>query len=336
MIYPKFLCKGDIIGVTAPSDGKVDKIDLVRLDNAYSKLKCKGYSIIETDNVRNSNKGRSGSAKERALQLEGLFKNKDIKVIVSASGGEFLIEILPYIDYRIIKNNPKWFCGYSDNTGISFVITTMLDIASIYGSNIGEFGMDKWHSSINNYLNILEGNINIQKSFNKYQDGYNEYITGLEGYILNKDVYWRNIPDKDINMSGRFIGGCLDVLLSLVGTKYDYVDKFINKYRDDGIIWYLESCDLNCESVVRGLWQLKEAGWFKYAHGFIFGRPATISSVYDISYEDSVMSVLEELNVPVILDVDFGHIPPRMTLINGSYVEINSSNGKGSIKTILK
>ena len=336
MIYPKFLCKGDIIGVTAPSDGKVDKIDLVRLDNAYSKLESKGYSIMETLNVRKSINGRSSSAKERALQLEELFKNNDIKVIVSANGGEFLIEILPYIDFRIIKNNPKWFCGYSDNTGISFVITTMLDIASIYSDNIASFGMNRWHSSINNYLNILEGNINEQKSYNKYQDGYNKYVTGLEGYNLTKDVYWKNIPNIDINISGRFIGGCLDILLSLVGTKYDCVDKFINKYKDDGIIWYLESCDLNCEGVVRGLWQLKEAGWFKYVKGFIFGRPATKSSVYDISYEDSVMSVLKELKVPVILDADFGHIPPRMTLINGSYVEITSCNGKGSINTILK
>ena len=336
MFYPKFLCKGDTMGVTAPSDGKVDKLDIIRLNNAYLKLKKKGFNIKETDNVRKSVKGRSSSAKDRSLQLEELFKDNDVKVIVSANGGEFLIEILPYIDYRIIKNNPKWFCGYSDNTGISFVITTMLDIASIYSDNIASFGMNRWHSSINNYLNILEGNINEQKSYNKYQDGYNKYVTGLEGYNLTKDVYWKNIPNKDINISGRFIGGCLDILLSLVGTKYDYVDKFINKYKDEGIIWYLESCDLTCEDIVRGLWQLKEAGWFKYARGFIFGRPATNSSVYDISYEDSVMSVLKELKVPVIFDADFGHIPPRMTLINGSYVEITSNNGKGSIKTILK
>ena len=73
MIYPKFVDKGDIIGVTAPSDGKILELDLIRLDNAYYKLKKLGFSIRETDNVRCSCKGRSASGKDRARYLEELF-----------------------------------------------------------------------------------------------------------------------------------------------------------------------------------------------------------------------------------------------------------------------
>lgn len=337
MIYPKFINKGDSIGVTAPSDGKVDSLDLVRLNNAYLKLENVGFKIVETNNVRCSDKGRSASGKDRAKFLEELFLNDDVKGIISCSGGEFLIEILPFIDFRIIKDNPKWFCGYSDNTGVSFVITTMLDIASMYSDNISCFGMDKWHSSVKGFLEILKGNVIEQNSFSKYQGKYLEYKTGVEGYELDSVVKYKNLYGEDkVEIEGRLIGGCLDVLLCLVGTKYDCVSSFIEKYKDEGMVWFLESCDLSSEQVIRGLWQLREAGWFKYAKGFIFGRPVYRNSSCDISYEAAIRSSLDSLGVPVIVDADFGHTVPRMTLINGSYVSIKSSNGKGNIKMILK
>lgn len=337
MIYPKFIKDGDKIGICAPSDGKVDKLDLIRLDNAIKKLDDIGIGVVESDNVRCSELGRSASGKDRAKYLEELFLNDDVGVLVSCSGGDFLVEVLPYIDFRIIKDNPKWFCGYSDNTGIGFVVTTMLDIASMYSDNISCFGMDKWHRSVDNFLEILKGNIIEQNSFDKYQGSYLKYKTGLEGYQLDSLVSWKNLNGNDkVEVYGRFIGGCLDVLLTLVGTKYDYVNEFIEKYKDEGIVWFLESCELSSEAMIRGLWQLKEAGWFKYAKGFIFGRPIMRVSSYNISYEDSVKEVLGELNIPIVVDADFGHTAPRMTLINGSYVEINSCWGKGNIKMILK
>ena len=337
MIYPKFIKSNSTIGVTAPSDGKVDKLDLIRLDNAYSKLKNLGYNIKETNSVRISNHGRSNDAKTRASELEELFNDKNIDIIISASGGEFMIEILPYLNFNTIKNNPKWFCGYSDNTSLGFLLPTIFDIASIYSDNISAFGMDKWHTSINNYLDILKGNIITQHSFDKYQSNYQEYVTGLENYKLDSKVNWINLTEeKEIKLEGRLIGGCLDVLLTLVGTKYDNVNKFINKYKSDGIVWFLESCDLSSEQIIRGLWQLKEAGWFKNTKGFIFGRTVTKKTYTSTSYEDAIKQSLVELNVPIIIDADFGHTNPRMTIINGCYTIITSKNGKGEIRQILK
>ena len=337
MIYPNFLDEGAVIGVTAPSDGKIDKLDLVRLDNSYIKLKELGFIVKETKSVRNSSNGRSNKASVRALELEELFNDDNISVIVSASGGEFMMELLPYLHFDIIKNNPKWFCGYSDNTILGFLLPTMCNIASIYSNNISVFGMDKWHLSVNNFLEILKGNIVTQYSFDKYQSNYQEYITGLESYNLDSKVYWKNlIGGKKVSISGRLIGGCLDVLLTLVGTRYDYVSKFINKYKDDGIVWFLEACDLSSEQIIRGLWQLKEAGWFKYTKGFIFGRTVTYKSYTDTSYEDALKISLEEFKVPVIIDADFGHTDPKMTIINGCYAMIISKDGRGELTQILK
>ena len=119
------------------------------------------------------------------------------------------------------------------------------------------------------------------------------------------------------------LGGCLDVLLNLVGTGYDKVAEFADRYSADGIMWYMESFALNSESIERGLWQLGEAGWFNKAKGFIFGRPAFFGTDTDTTYEEAVMNVLARYNVPVIINADIGHKPPQLTMVNGAIGQLD-------------
>ena len=246
------------------------------------------------------------------------------------------MEMLPFVDFNRISLNPKWIQGYSDNTGITFTVTTNCDMATVYGCNFNDFGMKPWHKAIQANLNILEGNDIVQTSFDLYEDGFYDRVTGLEGYHLEKEVYWRCITgQEEVRVSGRLLGGCLDVLLNLVGTKYDKTISFIEKYRDDGILWYLESFSINSGALIRGLWQLKEAGWFQTAKGFVFGRPAFFDEEYEISYEEAVLSVLGGLEVPVILDADIGHKAPAMTIINGAVGFLSCKAGKGSLKVTV-
>lgn len=332
LIYPEFLKKNTIIGVTAPSDGNKKDTDFIRLDNGKSQLKKRGYSVIETSNVRDSINGRSSDAKTRARQLMELISNDDVKWIVSAAGGDYLLEILPYVDFNKIKNNPKWFQGYSDNTGLTYTITTICDLATVYSNNFNDFGMANWHKSLENNLKIIEGKESIQTSFDYFQDGFHTRETGLEDYILEKPVFWKNIYSNDkITLKGRLLGGCLDVLISLVGTRYDQTEKFLEKYKEDGILWYLESFALTAESLTLALWQLKEAGWFQYTKGFVFGRPTFYDEEIGSSYKEVVHSVLGNFNVPILLDGDIGHKPPQMTMINGALTTISWEKGKAQM-----
>lgn len=130
MIYPEFLKEKDTIGVTAPSDGITDKLKLKRLDNAIKSFK-----------------GRSSSSKDQAKELESLYLDNNTKAIISASGGDFLLEMLSELDFSLIRNHPKWLQGYSDPTGLLFTITTNLDIATIYADNFCVFGMKPWYKS---------------------------------------------------------------------------------------------------------------------------------------------------------------------------------------------
>lgn len=337
MIYPNFIKENDMIGVTSPSDGvhKPEKIN--RLNNAIKQINELNFKTKETTNVRTSYKGSSSTALVRAKQLEELYEDKEVKAIICSSGGDFLLEILSHINLDIIKSNPKWLQGFSDPTGLLYTITTNLDIATIYGHNFTSFGMKPWHKSLKENLEILKGNIIEQKNFEKYESEYTSLTTGYEPYNLTKKVYWKVLNKEDkTTLKGRIIGGCLDVLNDLFGTRFDNTKNFINKYKNDGIIWYFDNCELSSEQLIRTLWKLKDNGYFNYSTGIIFGRSATEKSYYDISFEEAILHILKDLNIPIIINTDIGHVPPTITIINGAIAKISVEKGKGTINFILE
>ena len=324
MNIPDFIKKGDIIGVTAPSAGFTEEVDLRKLESAKLNLSEKGYEVIETENVRKCEKGRSSKGKKRAEEFLLLIKNEEVKYILSTSGGDFLMEMLEYLDYELIKANPKWIQGYSDNTGLIYPITTICDMATVYSGNVGDYGMSLWHDGVKNNLKLLEGKNIEQKEFDLFENEYVKKVTGYEGYNLTDKVKYEFVSEnKAENFTGRLLGGCLDVLIMLCGTKYDKTAEFVRKYKEDGIIWYLESFDLSSARIQCALWQLKEAGWFEGAKGFLFGRPCFFREEYETDFNEAVKTALDSLNLPIITGCDIGHRPPRITMINGLMAEIN-------------
>lgn len=319
--------------MTAPSAGLKKPVDFVRFANGKRKLEEKGYQVRITEDVYLCDeKGRSTDGRRRAEELNGLLGDSSVTVVISAKGGDFLVEMLPFFDVELFKKNPKWLQGYSDNTSLLYFATTKLDIATIYGCHFGEFGMEEWHSAIKNALGVLEGREKIQYSFQAYEDGFHDRITGVEGFSLDKPVCWKNGGgEKRIAVSGRMIGGCLDVLGFIAGTKYDGTLEFCERYKDDGILWYLETYHTSSEELMMKLWQLKELGWFRYASGIVFGRPCMFETYTNTSYEEAVMTVLEELRIPIIFDADIGHKAPQFSIINGALALITSEGGKGSL-----
>lgn len=323
MQYPKFLEKGNIIGITAPSQGVGD--DIESFEKSLHTLKKEGYQIKETKSVRNKGMA-SASGKIRAQEFDSLITEKNVKIIMCASGGDFLVEMLPFVNWQHIKENPKWIMGYSDPTYLLYIITTKLDIATIYGCNAGSFDQTNPHECLKNNLKILSGNIVRQDSFSYYQK---DWLENSDGYHLTEKVYWETI-NKEVDITGRIIGGCLDCLKDLIGTSYDYTKEFIEKYKKDGIIWYFDIFEPSAEVVYRTLFQMREAGWFKYIKGIIVGRVAFPKHFNEnFTYQEALKRMFPEL--PIIFNADIGHIPPKMTIINGSIAHITCKNGKGAI-----
>jgi len=256
LIYPSFIKENDCIGVPAPSAGADCAERINKSLNAKKTLEKLGYKLILSENLLKSEKGRSATARERAKEINDMFSNKDINMIFCAAGGEFLVEILPYIDFELIKENPKFIAGFSDPTGLLYPITTKCDIATVYGQNFTSFG----------------------------------------------------------------------------GTKYDGINDFNEKYKNDGIIWYFDNCELSKEETIRVLWKMNELGYFKYTKGIVFGRFGVDVSCYDYDVKSCLEdSILKGLNIPVIYDADISHKAPCLTIVNGAISEINVKDGKAKV-----
>lgn len=337
--YPEFIHGGDTVGIVAPSDGVVAEEDIIRLDRAIQKFKQLNLSVVEAEHVRcTDGKGKSCASPIQAEEFLTMWNNDEIKAIFCVSGGDFLLEMLSYLDEKKLSSSVKWVQGYSDPTGILFYLTTKFRIATLYANNFKAFGMEEWHESLESNLAILKGNLHVQKSFSFYDSGSHDDPLATGDYFLDTPVVWKRLfEDQAIKVRGRLLGGCLDVLVSMIGTRFDCVKEFLQDFREDGIIWYFDNCELSSESLIRALWQLKEAGWFKETRAILFGRSMTNRSYYGISFEQALEQILQELNVPVLWDIDVGHIPPRMTFINGAIIEvIYDGNGKGSIEFFLE
>ena len=122
------------------------------------------------------------------------------------------------------------------------------------------------------------------------------------------------------------------MVIDFVCINYSVIN-FNEKYKDDGIIWYFDNCEISMEGVIRGLWKLNELGYFKYTKGIIFGRFGTNTTCYDYDVKSCLMdSVISKLNIPIIYDADISHKGPSFTIINGSIADINVEDGKGTIK----
>lgn len=337
MIYPKFLTKGDLISVPAPSDGAGCEQDINRYNNAKTNLENRGYKIKLSKNIFSSINARSAKETTRANELNEMFEDES-KILMCATGGEFLVETLPYVEFKKIVNNPKWVVGFSDPTGLLFTLTTKYDIATMYGNNFKSYGAEELHRSLEDNLKLLQGNIITQESYEKYQAERAEKITGLEGYNLTEKVYWKTLSGKEEKIKGRIIGGCIDIITELIGTKYDNISNFIEKYKKDGIIWYFDNCELFLEELIRLLWKFDELGYFKYTKGIVWGRNGIEMTHTYISMEDTLRdsSILKKLDIPVIFDADISHKGPTMTIINGAIAEITCKDGKGSVKFELK
>ena len=309
MIYPKFLKDGDTIGITALSMGIDDK-KLESFEKSIDNLHSKGFNTFFTSNVYSNEKLVSSSSTTRAKEFNDLVTDDKINVIMSARGGDFIFDCLEFIDYSLLLDNPKWVQGYSDPTSLLFTITTKYDIATIYGNNAGSY--DEEHKCYDDSISILKGDFPIQNSFS---------LNPTDWKCLN----------GSFEESGILIGGCIECLRFVIGTEYDNVSNFVNKYKKYGFIWYFDLFDITSYDLYNVLVQFKNAGWFKYAKAFIFGRvciPNTIDDSY--SYEDAIKDALGDTNI--VINADIGHIRPTFSIINGALGNISVKDNNATLK----
>lgn len=335
MRIPKFMKADGTLGLIAPSYGCNIEPYRSAFENALKKWGALGVSCKVGPNCYvGEGIGISNTPEKCGAEVNAFFADSEVDAIVSCGGGELMCEVLDEIDFeKLAAIEPKWYMGFSDNTNLTFLLTTLCDTAAVYGPCAPAFGMEPWHEAVSDAWDVLQGK---KREINGYdlweKESKKDETHPLEPYHVTEPTIVRCYPDEEAVMQGRILGGCLDCLGKLVGTGYDRVRAFEERYKEDGIIWYLEACDLNVMDIRRTLWQLEHAGWFETAKGFLIGRPLHGESLFGLDAYQAVTGILGKHRVPVWMDLDIGHIPPMMPMINGVKATAEIRNQKVHIK----
>lgn len=371
MRYPKFLQDNGAIGFVAPSCGCATEPYRSAFDNAQKKWSGMGYRMKLGPNCyAGEGVGISSTPQACGQELTEGYCDKDSDILISCGGGELMCEILDYVDFeRIKKADPKWYLGYSDNTNFTFLLTTLCDTASIYGPCAGTFGMEPWHESLSDTMALLRGEKLTMKGYDRWEREslkdeehpcvpYNLTEPSVIKYLLpdgrtnveslakagsQSNTTRAAVGDRDrsapqIDFSGRLLGGCVDCLVNFLGTEYDRVTDFAERYQEDGILWFLEACDLNLMGIRRAMWQMEHAGWFRHCSGFLIGRPRVGMGVEEFGIDEyqAVIEMLAKYRVPILMDVDIGHVSPMMPLVCGSMARVVSDGKTYSVEMSLR
>lgn len=333
MKYGKFLKDGGTVGFVAPSFGCNIEPYRTGFEKAQEKFQALGHKIWIGENCyEGCGIGISNTPQKCGKELQDAYCFAPADVLISCGGGELMCEILDYVDFEEIKKaQPKWYMGYSDNTNMTFLVTTLCDTAAIYGPCAPAFGMDEWHPAILNAYEIISGQRDSVCGYEMWEkeSRKDEEHPTVPYHLTEKKELHLFLGKKSVQsaqMTGRLLGGCMDCLVNLTGTKYDKVKEFTDKYKEDGILWFLESCDLNVMAIRRAIWQMEHAGWFEHVKGFLIGRPLVFGQeIMGLDQYHAVIDLLEKYNVPIIMDADIGHLPPMMPLVSGSLATVTAN-----------
>lgn len=327
--YPNSLSNNGKIGFIAPSFAANTEPYHSLLISALDKWEKEGYTLLQGPNCfAGEGVGISNIPEKCGAEVNDMFAS-DADVVLSVGGGELMCEILPYVDFeKLAQLPPKWFMGYSDNTNLTYLLATLCDTASVYGPCAGSFGTEEVHKSLTDAMEILRGERKEVGSYGLWEiEKLKSADNPLVGYNLTEPLAIKTFVGKEekqekVSFEGRLIGGCLDCLVTLLGTRFDKTKEFMEKYKEDGFVWFLEACDLNVFSIRRAMWQMREAGWLKYVKGFLIGRPLNGEEMINLNHVDAFLEVAGEFGVPVLMDIDLGHLPPAMPLVTGSMAAV--------------
>ncbi len=317
-----FLRGNELIDLVAPSFGVTTEPYLSRNEVAIKNFKKMGFRVHEGECVHlEEGVASSASPQKRGKEIMDAFHDES-SLILSVGGGELMNEILPFIDFEEIKRlPPKWFMGFSDNTNLTFTLATLSNSISIYGPCSPQFFSKKLRCSELDAFSLLKGEKHIE-GYPKYSITPRNELHPLWIYRLTqKKVITPYFYSKP--MEGILLGGCLDCLANLCGTRFDNVKDF-NEKHPEGVIWFLEACDLSPLALRRALFELKEAGWFVHTKGFLMGRHLCgDNEIFGVSKVNATLDILSTFGVPILMDIDLGHIPPSMPIKVGAKAKVS-------------
>ena len=254
-----------------------------------------GFKVKYSRNLFSNTNGYSATAKEKAKDLNDMFADKSVKMIWCAKGGNNSNSVFEYIDYELIKNNPKIICGYSDITSLTNMITEKTGLVTFSATNFKTIATDETDFS--------------------YEEALNRFVDGSLEFGINKSDKYKII--KEGIAEGELIGGNLCLTRELVSGKYSI--NFENK------ILFLEELgyESSPEFVSSFLYHMKQNDVFDKIKGLWIGNYEHESG---ISLEKIVIDVIgDEYKFPIIKSNNFGHTECKTVIPIGIKAKIDTN-----------
>lgn len=333
MIKPKKLKKGDKVAVVSLSSGMIGESWAVhKFYLAKERMKdLFGLDLVAMPNALKGIDFIYNHPEARAEDLMDAFKDPKIKAVFCAIGGFDTIRILPYIDFDVIKNNPKIFSGFSDSTANHFMMH-YAGLMSFYGPNI--------MNDFSQYVFMSEYTINAVCKL--WFDGETKYkIESSRVYSLDQDKVWwgeehmhddrkwrteekgYEILQGTGESEGELLGGCADVFIDLMGTK---IWPDANEWKDKILFFENSESNMTPETLESLLRNMAAQGILKNLKGIIVGKP-TLNDHYE-DYKKSILKIVrdeEKLSELIIFyNVNFGHSAPMGIIPYGAKCKLNA------------
>lgn len=304
------LTVGDEIRVIAPSRS-LSRVEEGIFYKALNYLTKMGFVISFSKNSREMDEAYSSSIQSRVEDLHQAFLDKNVKAILTAIGGFNVNQILEYIDYDLIRNNPKIICGYSDITALLNAIYAKTGLVTYHGPHFSSFRFET----------------NIQYTYSYF----NQCLMKDEHYFIKPSsqvVHYEIIQSG--SCEGEIIGGNLCTLNLLQGTEFmpDLQDKILF-IEDDNIMGKYFPFEFE-----RNLQSLIQTTNFSGVKGILFGRFDESCNLNAESIQRIVRSKRQLKNMPILFNVDFGHVQPFITFPIGGTVRIKALEDSVSIEIV--
>jgi muramoyltetrapeptide carboxypeptidase len=293
LIRPKKLKPGDTIALSAPAGIVFDESDFSRMKEVLESFEL---NVVFGEFVRKRHGYFSGTDYQRASELNRLFSDPGIDAILAVRGGWGSSRILPYLDFELIKHNPKIFCGFSDITTLNLAFLKHCGLVTFHGPN----GASDWTKL-------------TRKSFKAV------LMDGEAAAFRSKSVVNTLMPGT---AEGPLIGGNLTIFTTSLGTSYQPSVK--------GAILFLEDIGEPAYKIDRMLTHLKAAGIFDGISGFVFGKCTNCPkpSMPGFTMEEVIRHHIEPLGVPAVTGVDIGHDPDNFTIPIGIGAKLDAGSGE--------
>ncbi len=306
IVRPKRLKKGDTVGLVAPASGTFENEDI---HFAADIVKSLGFRVLEGKHLYDKKGYLAGKDEHRAKDLNRMFANKDVVAIIALRGGFGTPRILPYLDFELIRKNPKVILGYSDITALLHAIHGRTGLITFHGPIAGQIFSEYTLAAFKKVLMDPETPLLI---------GAPPPFEASEGVVERENRLVRIVPGK---VRGPLMGGNLSLMVKLLGTPYepDFKGKILiledvgeKPYRIDGMLTHL--------------WL---SGRLKEVAGIVFGKftDCNPEGNNSLSLETIFAERCTELGVPAIRGLMIGHVRDQATFPIGAEAELDVDAG---------